>query len=194
MATQDLSRFAPSLDRGRPRYVEAVWHVMNALFFQSALPWPSALKRAILRLFGASVGTGVVIRSRTTIHMPWKLTIGDNSWIGFDCFLLNLEPIVIGTNCAISHRVFLCTGNHDYRSATFDYVGAPISLQDEVWVGSQTFVGPGVTVNSRAVISAGSVVLADQPTGMVCSGNPCTPQRERAGGRARPGDSAGTAP
>ena len=152
---------------------------MKMLVFLPAIPWPSSFKAAVLRWFGASVGSGVVIAPRVNIHMPWKLTIGDHSWIGEEVSLLSLEPIVIGSNVCISQRAFLCTGNHDYSSPTFDYMGAPITISDGAWIGAQSFVGPGVTVGVDAVVTAGSVVVSSLPDGMVCSGNPCEPVRER---------------
>ncbi len=120
-----------------------------------------------------------MIAPRVNIHMPWKLTIGDHSWIGEEVFILSLEQVTIGSNVCISQRAFLCAGNHDYSSPTFDYMGAPITIGDGAWIGAQSFVGPGVTVGVDTVVTAGSVVVKSLPDGQVCSGNPCVPVRER---------------
>jgi hypothetical protein len=111
----DLFDGRPDLDRGRSGWVEALWYLLKCAFFLSALPWPAGLKCGLLRRFGAKIGSGVYIKPRVNIHFPWKLEIGDHSWIGEEVFLLNLEPIVIGSHCCISQRAFLCTGNHDFR-------------------------------------------------------------------------------
>ena len=174
-------RFDPTegLDRGRGFWIESVWYFTKCLFFLSAWPFPSALKRALLRLFGARIGRGVIIKPRVNVHLPWKLAIGDHTWIGEEVFILNLERVTIGSHCCISQRAFLCTGNHDYRRAHMPFRNEPIRIGDGAWVGAQAFVAPGVEIGTEAVITAGSVVTCSQPERMVCTGNPCVPLRAR---------------
>src|SRR5262245_19943810 len=100
---------AEGLHRGRPVLVEVGWYLVKWLLFLTAFPVPSAVKRPILRLFGARIGKGVIIKPRVNIHMPWKLVIGEFSWIGEEVFILNFEPVTIGSHCCVSQRVFLCT-------------------------------------------------------------------------------------
>lgn len=171
----DLFSARTGLDRGCSRWVEVLWHLVKCMFFLSPLPYPSALKRGILRCFGAGVGKGVVIKPRVNIHFPWKLAVGDHTWIGEEVFILNFEPVRIGSHCCISQRTFLCAGNHDYRRPEMPYRNAPITLEDGVWIGAQSFVGPGVSIRTDAVVTAGSVVTRDLPAGRICSGNPCVP-------------------
>ncbi len=175
----DLFDARQGLDRGRPRWVEAFWYLTKCLLFLTALPIPSSIKSFVLRMFGARMGRGVVIKPRVNIHFPWKLKVGDHTWIGEEVFILNFEPVTIGNHCCISQRAFLCTGNHDYREPSMPYRNRPITISDGAWIGAQTFVGPGVTVGVDSVISAGSIVTKDQPAGMVCRGNPCGPLRPR---------------
>jgi putative colanic acid biosynthesis acetyltransferase WcaF len=175
----DLFNPGQGLDRGRPRLVEAVWYLLKCVFFLSALPWPMSLKRGLLRRFGARVGRGVMIKPRVNIHFPWKLQIGDHTWIGEEVFILNFEPVTIGGHCCISQRAFLCTGNHDYRQSDMCYRNQPISVEDGAWVGAQVFVSPGVMIGAEAVITAGSVVTRNQPAQMVCGGNPCAAVKPR---------------
>jgi putative colanic acid biosynthesis acetyltransferase WcaF len=92
---------------------------------------------------------------------------------------LNFEPVTIGAHCCVSQRAFLCTGNHDYREPDMRYRNQPIQIEDGAWVGAQVFVGPGVAIGLDAVILAGSIVKANIPPGMVCSGNPCRPNKPR---------------
>ena len=137
------------------------------------------MKRGLLRVFGARIGRGVVIKPRVNVHFPWKLEIGDHAWIGEEVFILNLEPVTIGMHCCISQRAFLCTGNHDYRAEDMRYRNRPIFIADGGWVGAQVFIGPGVIIGRETVITAGSVVTRDQPPQMVCGGNPCGPRGPR---------------
>jgi putative colanic acid biosynthesis acetyltransferase WcaF len=173
--------FDPSrgLDRGRPLIVEAVWYLAKCVLFLTPLPVPSALKCLVLRWFGARIGNGVVIKPRVNIHLPWKLAIGDFTWIGEEVFILNFEPVALGAHCCISQRAFLCTGNHDYRRPEMPFRNQPITVEDGAWVGAQSFVAPGVHIGTDAVITAGSVVTKSQPPRMVCGGNPCTPLKGR---------------
>jgi len=175
----DLFNAKQGLDRGRPAWFEALWYMVKCLLFLPPWPFPSRLKCAVLRWFGAKVGKSVRIKPRVNIHFPWKFIVGDFTWIGEEVFILNFEPVSVGSQCCISQRAFLCTGNHDYRKPDMSYRNRPISVQDGAWVGAQVFVGPGVTIGREAVIAAGSVVTSDQPAGMVCGGNPCAPVRKR---------------
>ena len=165
--------------RGKPPWFEAFWYFVKCIFFLNPVPWPASLKRGVLRLFGADIGRGVNIKPRVNIHFPWKLSIGEHSWIGEEVFILNFEPVVIGAHTCISQRSFICTGNHDYSSAEFSYRNAPITIRDGAWIGAQCFVAAGVCVGTEAVALAGSVVTKDLPDAMVCSGNPCVPVRHR---------------
>ena len=175
----DLFDASKGLQRGRPLLVEALWYLLKCALFLTPLPVPSGIKRAVLRCFGAQIGRGVVIKPRVNIHFPWRLTLGDHAWIGEEVFILNFEPVSIGAQCCISQRAFLCTGNHDFTDPAMTYRNRPITIEDGAWVGAQVFVAPGVTIGTEAVVTAGSVVTADQPAGMVCGGNPCTTIKAR---------------
>jgi putative colanic acid biosynthesis acetyltransferase WcaF len=157
--------------------------MIKCIFFLSPFPFPSAFKCAFLRAFGARVGKEVVIKPRVNIHFPWKLAIGDFSWIGEEAFILNFEPVTLGSHCCISQRAFLCTGNHDYSQPEMPYRNRPIIVEDGAWIGAQVFVGPGVKVGGEAVITAGSIAIRNVPSEMICSGNPCIPVRHRWAGK-----------
>lgn len=175
----DLFDPTKGLDRGRSKSAEALWYLVKCAFFLSALPWPSAFRVALLRCFGAKIGDGVRIKPRVNIHFPWKLQVGSHAWIGEEVFILNFEPVAIGAQACVSQRVFLCTGNHDFRDPAMAYRNKPIIIGDGVWIGAQCFVGPGVTIAEDTVTTAGSVVVRDLPPCMICSGNPCVPFKPR---------------
>ena len=176
----DLSQFNnEAFSRGAPAWKEFLWRFLQQGFFN--LEWIRAYgpKRAILRWLGAEIASGVVIKPKAKATFPWKLTLGANSWIGEEAWLLNLDQISIGSNVCISQRVFLCTGSHDWSKDSFDLVTRPIVIEDGVWICANVFVGPGVTIGENSVVTAGSVVNKDLPPNMICSGNPCVAVKQR---------------
>jgi len=155
-----LDRFDNSdFDRGASRLKEVLWWVIRSLLFAPWFPVPSFLKVFSLRLFGAVIGRGVVIRSRVNVTFPWNLRIGDHVWIGDEVLILSLAPVTIGSHVCISQRAFLCTGSHKFRSEAFDLVTRPIVIGEGSWVAANVFIGPGVTIASGSVCPAGSVVM-----------------------------------
>ncbi len=171
----DLSQFDnASFSRGASRTREVLWWIVRSLIFLPGFPLPSSLKRSALRVFGAKVGRGVVIRSRVNITFPWRVEIGDHAWIGDEVFLLSLAPITIGANTCVSQRAFLCTGSHDFSRPSFDLTTAPIHLGEGCWIGAQSFVGPGVTFGPGSRCLAGAVVVNDVPAGATVKGVPAT--------------------
>jgi putative colanic acid biosynthesis acetyltransferase WcaF len=158
---------------------EALWLVVNWLLFRACPFSFSALKRTVLRLFGARIGRNVTIKPQVKITFPWKLTVGDHVWLGEECWLLNLDRIVIGSHVCISQRAFLCTGSHDYKRASFDLMTRPITLADGAWLGAGSWVGPGVTVGSHAVLTAGSVAARNLEAYGIYRGNPAGRVKQR---------------
>lgn len=147
-------------DKGRSVLWQATWFAAQNLLF-SAWWFPPRLRPALLRAFGASVGSGVFIRHRVRVLWPWKLAIGDGSWIGEGAWLLNLEPIRIGSNVCVSQEAFLCAGGHDHVSPTFEYDNGPIAVHDGAWIAAQALVLRGVTVGPDALIGARAVITHD---------------------------------
>lgn len=182
MKYQDLSKFKqPSDFRGRSAVIVILWWMVQYTLF-SWSPQPFFGWRAfLLKLFGAKIGKNVRIRPTVKITYPWKIKIGDNCWIGDNCDLYSLGEIEIGNNVALAHKVYLCTGNHNYTKETFDIYAEPIKIEDEVWITNDVFVGCGVTIKRGCVIGARSTVLQDMPEGMVCYGYPAKPIKKRIG-------------
>jgi len=169
----DLSSFDNSwYDPGRNLLVRALWYYLGSPFFR----WPgipsSALRRLLLRIFGAKVGRGVVIRNGVKVKYPWRLRVGDFAWIGEDCWIDNLAEVRIGSHVCISQGAYLCTGNHDWTKETFDLITRPIQIGDGAWVGAKSIICPGVTMGEASVATAGSVITANVPPGQIWGGNP----------------------
>jgi len=177
---QDLDRFRlPEGFRGRPAWLVQTWWLVETLLFRFSPQVMYGWRRSLLRLFGAKVGRDVLIRPTARVTYPWKLTIGDCSWIGDDVVLYSLGQIRIGSHTVISQKSYVCTGTHDYTQARFDISATPVNIGDEVWIAADVFVAPGVAIGNGAVVGARSTVLSDLPAGMVCYGQPAKPVRAR---------------
>jgi putative colanic acid biosynthesis acetyltransferase WcaF len=170
----DLSKFVA--DRaylcGRPRLLHIVWLFLSWIFFTTHFPWPSNLKCMLLRAFGATIGSGVVIREDVYIHVPWNLVLADSVWIGHGCVLLNFERISIGPNSALAHQVYLAAAGHDVSDPHMAYLHKPIVIEDSVWVATRATVIAGVTLGSGCVVQAGAVVTRDVDPWTVAGGVP----------------------
>ncbi|MBP7155735.1 MAG: WcaF family extracellular polysaccharide biosynthesis acetyltransferase [Flavobacteriales bacterium] len=177
----DLSRFnnTATFDPGAGVIKRTLWYFTNALFFLNpAFPFRSP-KPWLLRMFGARVGKGVVIHPGVNIKFPWKLEIGNNSWIGQGAWLDNLDRLSIGNNVVISQGAMIIQGSHDYKKVDYPTYTKPIVLEDGSWIGAGAIVTLGVTIKSHAVLAVGSVATKDLEAYTIYQGNPAQPVRER---------------
>ncbi|MBI1369345.1 MAG: colanic acid biosynthesis acetyltransferase WcaF [Planctomycetes bacterium] len=175
LARYDNSNYDP----GAGAVKRSIWFLVNALFIHTKLHPSSGLRVALLRLFGAKIGQGVVIKPGVNVKYPWRLVIGDHVWIGEDAWLDSIVTITVGSNCCISQGAYLCTGNHDWTDPAFGLRLASITLEDGVWVGAKALVGPGVIMRSHSIAAAGSVISKDTQAYGIYRGNPAEKVGER---------------
>lgn len=168
----DLSKFDLGGYKAGPRIKVFIWFFVNYYILDSAFPWPYGFKSSLLKLFGARIGKGLVIKTKVRIKNPWRLVIGDNCWIGESVWIDNLEHVTIGNNVSISQGAMLLTGNHDYTVSSFPYRLGKIVLEDGVWIGAQSVVCPGVTCRSHSILTVNSVAAKDLDAYSIYSGNP----------------------
>lgn len=177
---QDLSNFTlPDGFRGRPSWYVQLWWFVSAIFFRCSPQFAYRYRAALLRLFGAKVGKGTIIRPSVIVTYPWKVEIGDHVWIGDQTTLYSLGNISIGSNSVVSQGSYLCAGDHDYNDINFSIRGNGITIGSECWLAAFTYVAPGVVVGDRCVVGARSSVFRDLPSGWVCFGSPCKPIKVR---------------
>lgn len=176
----DLRQYDQSnFDRGRPGWFILLWWLVQAVAFPLSLHNFNSFRVWLLRLFGAKVGTGVIIRPTARFTYPWKVTIGDYSWIGDDVVFYSVDRISIGCHCVISQKSYLCTGSHDITDPAFALITAPISIGNGTWLATDCFVGAGVSIGANSVIGARSSVLRSIPPEQVAWGTPCLPRYPR---------------
>jgi len=177
---QTLNKFKlPKNFRGRSSLVVQLWWMTDFFFFKLSPQVMYGWRRFLLRLFGAKIGKNVIIRPNVTITYPWKVSIGDYSWIGDNVELYSLGEINIGSNVVISQKSYLCAASHDYDKEDFPIWSKKITIEDECWLATDVYVAPGVTVGKGTVVGARSSVFKDLPAGKVCVGSPAVVIKDR---------------
>lgn len=181
------SDFVPRLDRyttgsyspGAPYWQQLLWYFIGSPLVESGWLPMSTFKVWLLRSFGARIGNGVRIKPGVRVKFPWRLMVGDFTWIGEKVWIDNLAPVTIENHVCLSQGVYLCTGNHDWSSPTFDLKTAAITLESGSWIAAKAIIGPGVTVGRGAVLTLGSVTVRSLEPMNIYTGNPAQPIKNR---------------
>ena len=175
----DLSKYDNSWYKpGKNAFVRLLWYFTNIALFKSGFPINS-IKISMLRMFGARIGKGVVLKPHVSVKYPWRLSIGNYVWIGENAWIDNLDDVSIDDNVCISQGALLLCGNHHYKKTTFDLITAPIHIKQGAWIGAKSIVCPGIIVGSHAVLAVGSVATNHLNEYTVYQGNPAQPIKKR---------------
>ncbi|MAD97806.1 MAG: colanic acid biosynthesis acetyltransferase WcaF [Flavobacteriaceae bacterium] len=169
----------PKNFRGRNAFIVQLWWLVQSIFFRNSPQFMYGFRRFLLRLFGAKIGKKVIIRPTVRTTYPWKVSIGDYSWIGDNVQLYSLGEIEIGSHTVISQKSYLCTGSHDYMKETFPIFAKKISIEDQCWLAADVFVAPGIKIEKGTVVGSRSSVYQDLPSNKICMGNPAKVIRDR---------------
>lgn len=157
----------------------ALWVCVQATLWRLAWKRLTFLRPSILRLFRATVPWRCLIGGSVRIHFPWLLKIGEHVAVADGTVFYNLGGVTLGDRVIISQDAYLCGGTHDYTSGRYPLVRAPITIDDDVWIGAGAFIGPGVRVGRGAVVGARAVVFKDVPQWAVVVGNPARVIKDR---------------
>lgn len=179
MRKTDLNTFNNSWYSPGSSIKRILWYFTNIIFFQNPFFPIVKFKVALLKLFGAKIGVGVIIKPKVNIKYPWFLTVGNHVWIGEDVWIDNLGEVTIGDNCCISQGAMLLSGNHHYRKTTFDLIIRPIVLDDGVWIGAKSMVTQGVKCASHSILAVSSVASSNLEPYTIYRGNPALAIKQR---------------
>ena len=119
---------------------------------------------------GMKVGKNTNIFRKCYLQKLNGISIGNNCIIGFFCRLNGKGPLMIGNNVNISSETIIESGSHDF--ITFDSIFKPITIKDNVWIGTRVMILQGVTIGEGAVVAAGSVVTSDVAPFAIVAGVP----------------------
>ncbi|HUA58251.1 MAG TPA: WcaF family extracellular polysaccharide biosynthesis acetyltransferase [Verrucomicrobiae bacterium] len=164
---------------GRSRAVCVAWFLLGLPLLRASWLPSSAWRAALLRLFGARIGRGAVLKPGMRVKYPWLFEAGNDCWIGEDAWIDNLAMVRLGNDVCISQGAYLCTGNHDWSDPAFGLTVRSIEIADGAWVGAKSVLAPGASVGECAVVAAGSVVARPVPAFEIHAGNPAVFLRKR---------------
>ena len=130
----------------------------------------------LIRELIPAAGQGVWIEPPFYCDYGSNITLGPKVFFNFNCVVLDVAPVRIGSGVLIGPAVQIYTATHPLGAAerrTGLEGGRPIEIGDEVWIGGGAILCPGVRIGARSVIGAGSVVTRDVAEGVLAAGNPC---------------------
>lgn len=144
-------------------------------------PREAARKRELLEGLLGSMGKDVEILMPFNVDYGYNVHVGDGTFINHRAYLMDCAPITIGSHVFIGPSCGMYTAQHPLtvaeRNAGLERA-LPITVEDDVWLGANVTILPGVTIGCGSVIGAGSVVARDIPAGVVAVGSPCRVARE----------------
>ena len=139
----------------------------------------ATLTALLTRLLGR-LGEGAIVKPSFRCDYGVHISIGERTFVNYDCVFLDCATITIGAEVQIAPGVHLYTATHPLDAATRRSgleAAHPITIGDGVWLGGRVVVCPGVTIGENTVVGAGSVVTRDLPAGVLAAGAPCRPVR-----------------
>ena len=154
------------------------WYLFFYPIVESYIPG-TFWRKIILSLFGSKIGNRCVIKPKLRVKNPWKLSIGDNCWLGESLWIDNIDEVIIEKNVCLSQGVYLCTGNHNYKKKGFDLIQNSIIIKEESWICAKSIIGPGSEIMKGTVITSGSTFSGKSLEGSIYTGCPAIFVRKR---------------
>ena len=144
-------------------------------------PGDTAGKDKLIKEILGKTGNTVCIESPFHCDYGYNIEVGENFFANYNLVILDVGKVKIGDNAQIAPNVAIYTAGHpihpDSRNSGYEY-GIDITIGDNVWIGGNTCIMPGVTIGNNVVIGGGSVVTKDLPDNVIAVGNPCRIVRE----------------
>jgi putative colanic acid biosynthesis acetyltransferase WcaF len=156
-----------------------LWYFVNVIFFINPLNPFYGIKRLLLKSFGAKIGKRLIIKPGVSIKHPWLLECGDYVSIGENVWIDNLAKVTLADQTTLSQGAMLLTGNHNYKTVSFDLIVKAITLETGSWIGARAIVCPGVICKTHSVLSVGSIATTDLEPYSIYQGNPAVKVKDR---------------
>ncbi len=156
-----------------------IWATVQGTLFRCSFHNWYRWRRLVLRAFGSRLAADVRIRRTVRIECPWNLTVGADSSVGDGVILYCLGRVVLGDRVSVSQGAHLCAGTHDYTRPDLPLIRPSITIEDDVWIAADAFVGPGVRVGCGAILGARGCAMRTLEPWTIYAGNPAVPVKER---------------
>ncbi len=156
-----------------------LWAFVQATLFRCSYPTWYRYRVGLLRLFKANVHPTCRFRRTTRFECPWNFTAGRHCSTGDFTVIYALGPITLGERVSISQYAHLCAGSHDHTKADMPLLRPPITVGNDVWIATEAFVGPDVTIGDGAILGARAAAFKDLQPNQIYGGNPARIIRER---------------
>lgn len=144
--------------------------------FNASAPEDPGERERLLRELIPAAGGDLSIEAPFYCDYGGQITLGDRVFFNFNCVILDVAPVRIGSGVLFGPGVQVYAATHPLHAADRRSgleAGRPVTIGDEVWIGGGAIVCPGVRIGDRSVIGAGSVVTRDIPADVFAAGNPC---------------------
>ena len=136
----------------------------------------TALRRKLMEQLFKHVGTEVWIEPDFRCEFGKNIVIGNNVYINFGCIILDCAEVTIGDNVLLGPNIGIYAANHSLDAEeriNGGCCGKPVHVGNNVWLGGDVKILPGVSVGDNTIIGTGSIVTKDIPAGVIAVGNPC---------------------
>ncbi len=162
------------------RITRAAWAIVWLLLARWTPPQLHFWRRYVLRAFGARIAPGARVHASVKVWLPSNLELGPHVLLGPGVWIYNPGAMKIGAKTVISYRAHICSASHDVNDPDFQAIMRPVTIGENCWIASEAFVGPGVTMGNRAVLSARGVLFRDAEPDGIYQGNPAELIKRRA--------------
>ena len=164
------------------KVARAAWQFAWLLLARWTPPPLHGWRRLVLKAFGAEIGVGARVYASVRIWQPRNLRVGDGAIIGPRVRIYNQGRIAIGAHAVISQEASICASTHDPHDRDFALLLKPVTIGEGCWVAAEAFVGPGVTMQSGAILGARGALFQDAEALTIYRGNPAEPIGRRTTG------------
>jgi putative colanic acid biosynthesis acetyltransferase WcaF len=179
MKIKNKTNLQSSVFSYKNKLIRVLWGIIYYFIFRFSPVPLFGFRRFVLRFFGAKIGNKVNVYPSAKIWLPSNLTIDDFSTLGPNVNIYNQGEIILGKNIIVSQGAYLCASTHDYNDELHPLILSPIFVKDKVWICSEAFVGPGVTIEEGTVLGARAVLNKNTIDWQIYAGNPAVLIKER---------------
>ncbi len=179
VANPDVNAYHRASFSKSNRLARLLWQVVYLLLYRSSPRPLHGWRSALLRLFGAKLGSGCHFYPSGKVWAPWNLVCEDCCTLADSAEIYNPSLVYLESHCVISQQAFVCGATHDYNNPEFPMISYPMRLGAYSWICARASVAPGVKVGPGAVLGLGSVASRDLEPWTVYAGVPAVKVKSR---------------